>query len=191
MQGFSDTPASEDFDDAGHVEKKVDLLPQVEAKGAELVSITRLIADAEADLADFKARKAELEFHELPDLMKDANITSVTVGNIPIELENIVQASLPKEDRLHRARILDWVIRHGHGGIIRREVIVPLPMGDDAAKMKVLAALENVIDTASVEETIHAQSYTALCRRLIKGDQPVSLELLNIFVAQRAKIKEK
>ena len=181
----------EDYDAPGKIDPTASTLGAVEAKGKELLALTRQISDDEALIAARKARKLEIEMFELPDLMKDAKITSITIGNIPIEMESLIQASLPKENREKRRAILDWMLKNGHGGIIRREITVPLPMGDDAARMKILDALEGVADIVNVDETVNPQSYLAMCRKLVKGDKPVPLEQLNIFVAQRAKIKDK
>lgn len=179
--------------DAPITEPRESLLDQFEAKGKELISVNRQIDDLEVQLKALQARKAEIEYRELPQIMVDARLSgTVTVDNIPIELYDEFGAEIPKTLPERRKAIFDWLVQHGHGGVIQRELAVHLPKGDDAAAHKVMDAIKETDTQTSYEmvENVHWATYKALCKKLMKGRDPVPMELLGIFTRKVAKVKK-
>jgi len=183
---------TEDDDDIDFLRPSGDLslLGQIETKARELIAIARTITDLTLQLETAKVRKREIEENELPTVMTDARISDITVDNIEIEKKQLISAELPKTDPQKRTKIFDWLLAHGHGGVIQRELITHLPKGDDVALHKLLDASKGISGiTQDVVETIHYQTYLALCRQLMREDKPVPTDLLNIFSRPVAKIK--
>lgn len=158
----------------------------------DLVLIDMRIAEAEEELKRMKTDRERLRRFRIPELMTELGIDSVTADNHTCELVTDVTATLPKEpDRKDAA--INWLVNHGHGGIVKRTVTVELPKGDAMAEAILLDAIHEATPSLlpEVAYNAHHSSYAALMRNLVKKGELIPTETLNVNIERLAKVVEK
>jgi hypothetical protein len=176
-------------------------------RASRLSQVELLIEEQEAELARLKEEKRKLSVETIPQMMFELEINSIGLGNIDkvVELEPLILGSLPSADpknkwlveynRERREQIFNWLIDRQLGGNIKRTLEVDLKKGDAIQEHKVIDALAAVDPTLNprIESTIHHQTYSALCRRLIEEaydtGEVIPIDLLNIYVSNIARVK--
>jgi len=164
-------------------------LRDVKRLAARLVAIESDIAESEAHIAALKKEREEVRVHTLPGIMFELGIDSVTIDNHHCKLEPLVQASLPKEPE-QRQKAVDWLVEHGHGGIIKRELKVDLPKGDEMTEEAVKDAVREAAPglVVATNYNIHHSSYSALARQLVREGATVPTDLLGVFVGSIVRV---
>ena len=137
-------------------------LDAIKKTAKDLVALENRIADIEAELILLKKDREEIRIRTLPQLMLELGIDSVRADNHTVEIEPLTTASLPKE-RAQREAVIDWLVANGHGGIVKRELKVDLPKGDDVTADVVRDAVQEAAPELPVDVsyTVHHSSYTA------------------------------
>ena len=169
------------------------LLARIRGSAARLLEVEREISDAKASLKPLEDEQKTLSRETLPQLMTEAGIPSIEVGNALVARDKRVEAGLPKEDLDKRREALNWMVDHGEGGIINRTLTVSLPKGDAILAEKLVAAI-NAVDPKlcpMIDETVHAMSYKGMANRLVKEGADYPAETLQIFIIEVAKVVAK
>ncbi len=164
-------------------------LEQVKAKAARLVAIEQELDDLAETEKRLKKEREAIRIHELPEMMFSLEMTLIGVGNKVVEIEPMIQATLPKESTALQAAC-NWLVDNKEGGVIKRQLNLDLPKGDAVMEAKVVTAL-NAVDPGlapRVIPTVHYQTYLALCRRLVQSGKDVPKDVLGIFVGHIARV---
>lgn len=170
-----------------------DALALIRRDANELVELEQKIEDAEKTLKGLTDRKKTLEETTLPELMLQAGVSVIGVGNRVVEVTPLVEASLPREDTNKRAAALEWLMDNGHGGVIKRELLLDLPKGDEKTLHLVVDAIKAAAPKLRpvIEATVHASTYKALAKKLVTSGATVPMETLGIFLRNKATIVNK
>lgn len=183
-----------------------DKLDHIRNVAKAMRSLGQEIEDAEAALAEKKARMTNLTMKELPDLFEQYNIPSLTLGaegNSP-EVELVSQpfykAVLPKDENdVTLPAGLKWLEKNKHGDLIKRVFVVSLPMDsvkEAQALQKFLMGPKRKRNTKTsryqfeAKSTVHHGTLTAFVREQIeKGRSGLPLEILGATVGKIVRMK--
>lgn len=168
-----------------------DALNYIKKKAADLIKVEDQIEEAETQLKILKEQQRKLRLEELPQMFFEQSMTSIGIQvnnhNVIVQIEPLVNASLPKEpDR--RQTALQWLVDNQLGGNIKRQVEVELPKGNEVMEHLVVDALHNLGLEASIDATVHHSTYSSLCRKLVASGKIIPKDVLGIFVANIARV---
>jgi hypothetical protein len=157
----------------------------------ELVRLENEIEESEARVAQLKKEREEIRRLTLPQLMIELGVDAIVANNHECKLEPLVTASLPK-DVEQRAAAISWLVDNGHGGIVKRELKVDLPKGDDVTEEVVKDAVRNAAPSLLVDVGygIHHSSYLALAKQLVRDGEPFPADVLGVYVGQIVRVTE-
>jgi hypothetical protein len=88
----------------------------------------------------------------------------------------------------YREVVVTWAKESGHGGAVKGEVTVNVPVGKEALADEVLKTAEGLGLQGKKVETINASTLGALLRELLEDGADVPLDKLGVFVFRKAKI---
>lgn len=167
-------------------------LGALRAKAARLCAIESELAELAETEKRLKKEREDLRIHQLPELMFEMDMTLIGVGDKVVELEDMIQASFPKEPERIEAAV-NWLVDNREGGVIKRALALELPKGDAVIERKVLDAIVGVSPALrpEVRPTVHFQTYLALCRRLVRSGATIPLDVLGVFVGHIVRVRDK
>jgi hypothetical protein len=182
-----------------------ELIPQ--DKMDKLVELSNRASELEADLErldeELSQKSKELQTvlggYQQPGLLvvllQELGISSITLadGNRIVIDEELKPPSMAATSK-YREVVIEWLKKDGHGGVIKNELTVNIPKGQDA--------LADIVEKSAVEqglqvkrfETVNAQTLGALLRELLEAGADVPLEQIGAFMFRKAevlKVKEK
>lgn len=165
--------------------------------GEQLADVGRLVAKA-LELEELVAQRkdalkqAEAELRtcltrEIPEAMTEAGVrTYETVDGRKVALREVVSASIPKA---RQEEAYAWLREHGHGDLIKNEVIAQLGRGGDNEAGEIAGYLEEHYGVPVTRRTsVHASSLSAFCREQLSQGADLPSDLLGIYHAHQAKI---
>lgn len=144
---------------------------------------------AEAALSERKRTVLTLKRSTIPELMAHMHMETFSNGELSVKIKKDVFASISAE---RAAAAHAWLIEHGHGGLIKRELAVPFAMGQEQAA----AELRRDLDTrfpgsVKQEEWVESQSLKAFLRKQLEAGVAVPLELFAAEEYREAKVERK
>lgn len=147
-------------------------LNQLAELGEELHRRERAVLEAEANLK--KAQKALQDIAEIqiPEAMEDLGLAHFrTTSGFEIELEKHYHASITKENQTEAHR---WLDEHGHGGMIKRNVLVAFNRDQETAARKLLADLRAAGYPGVKEEaSVHSSTLRAWVKNRTEAGEEV------------------
>jgi hypothetical protein len=163
----------------------------VHEKANRLVAVETEISDLEKQIEALKEERSNLRMRLLPEAMFELQLTNIGIGNVQVELEPIIQASLPVDPEKRQAA-MNWIVDNRLGGNIKRILQAPLPKGDEVLAQQAIDSLRSIGLKAIADETIHHMTYLSMCRKLVQSGTPnVPLDVLNIYTATIARVTTK
>ena len=156
-------------------------------KVQELKKLEDEIANAEASVKKLKEKAKILSSFEIPEMMKDMNITKLKLKDgEQIEVSNFYSASIVDQDAA-----FNWLRNNGHGDIIKNDVTVTFGMGEDnkAAEYAVLAQGQGYQPTQKLK--VEPMTLKALVRERLESGKEMPTDLFNVFAGNRTKITSK
>jgi nucleoid DNA-binding protein len=124
---------------------------------------------------------------ELPVPVTDITLEDGTRVQVDEELKAPSMAATSK----YRTIVVDWAKQAGHGGAVKSEVTVNVPVGKEALATEVLKKAEELGLQAKSFETINSQTLGALLRELLENGEDVPLDQLGAFMFKKANISMK
>ena len=164
-----------------------------EGKGSRLSTLIRAslqideeIAQAEKYLKDLKFKKRKVNEEDIPALMTEMGMESVTVDGNKISLRQFVHARIP-DDR--RDEAYAWLRSIGEGDIIKNDVTLSFSAGQDNMAGAVVEDLRQQYGLDPAQKThIHPQTLKAWVRNRIESGQDIDFDQFGVFVGTEAKI---
>ena len=191
------------IDDSNPFDYGSDADPDDRAKAAAFAELDRLTIlaeratekrkEAEAALAKLKKAEEQLLNKDIPELMLGMRMQECTTSSgIKVTVKRDIKASLPGHERVEaRQGALRWLIDHGHGGVIKNVVTVPLDRGDDDRADALVVDLRSKGFTPEQKKDVHASTLGSLVRELMEGGTVVPSDLFNLFDHKVAKLVRK
>lgn len=171
----------------------VEISPE-EAKG-DLATLSRLaeelkaaqseVARIEATLKSAQKRVQDLEEVAIPELMEGLGIASFrTSSGFAIEIAENVHVSITKENQPAAFR---WLDEHGHGGMIKRSVLVAFNRDQESAAMALQEELATKFPGVRQDANIHPSTLKAWAKRRLEEGEELP-ESISVHVIKSAKI---
>jgi hypothetical protein len=181
-QDFEDTIASsvEKLDQGGAI--------TVASLARDIRSTEEVISDLEEVLKTTKAKLLKMTDEELPALMEEMGISSLTLddGSV-VKVTRTYGGSILVENR---PKAYEWLREHGYDDIIKNTVMCQFGRGeDDRAKGFADFAAENGFVPEQKTE-IHSQTLRAFVKERIEKGDAFPMELFGAYIGQRAIIKK-
>lgn len=171
---------------------------------AELTQAVILLYRAQKRVVKLEERLKEanqveehLSTKELPEIMSrgGAALTEITV-----EVEEGVKVTVILDKNHVSARLSEgkkdavfkWMRENGYEHLVSSNVVVPFTKGQAELKAKFQKFLETceLPITPGEREEIHSSTYTALCKKLVDGNEPIDHKTFGIHVQSRVNLVE-
>ena len=180
-----------DFDDYEE-EKSVntdDVLGRITVLAKQLVAKELEIATAEDALKRLKAQRAQIEEVDLPELFHSVGQTKLqTHDGIPLVLKNVLRVNISK-DRKHKA--IKWLDDNGHGGIVKRKVIVDFDKTKEDKVENLLRLIDKGWPNNRIERDVNTATAKALINRLLQEGKEVDKTTFGVHQVDKVSIGKK
>jgi len=130
----------------------------------------------------------DLEERQFPELFDEVGVTGFRVGNRMVTVEEKLYGGLPKNEG-DRAVAMQILKEHGGEALMKTEVSVAFPKGQDEQARTAATLLESVGLNPVVEESIHGSTYQKWAREMLEQGIPLDLKALGLFHRRFIKIK--
>ena len=141
----------------------------------------------ESFLKDLKAKKRTIDEEDIPSLMEELGVQSLTVDGNKISVEKYVSARIPddrKEDAFNFLRSI------GEADIIKNDVVVTFGMGQDNMAGAILDDLRGQGLEPNQKTHIHPMTLRSWVKNRIESQQDIDYDTFGVYVGNRAVIKK-
>jgi len=164
----------------------------------EMVEAERRVAEAEERLKEEQNRLKTLRDHDIPTLMENAGIAEgsriVTASGYQVELARNIQAGIAKA---RQEEAFEWLERNGHGGLIKRNVVVGFGRGQDEEAERLRKLLEEgEFENVRDDQSVHYQTLRGFVRERLEQESaedfegtPLPRDLFGVVELRSARVK--
>jgi hypothetical protein len=147
------------------------------------------VAAAEEALKQAKIALADIAEKQLPELMDSIGLESFTTEEgFKIEVKRTIRASVPVANR---PKAYNWLEEHGHGGMIKRTLVVGFDRDQRVEAAELRHQLEKKYDNVKEDQKVEPSTLRAfIAERLAEGEE-IPLQLFGAFEQRKAKITTK
>ena len=149
------------------------------------MKIEQEIADTEQALKDLKFRKRKVNEEDIPNLMQEMGMDSITVEGNKVSLRQFVHARISEEKK---QEAFTWLRSIGEGDIIKNDVTVSFKSGEDNMAGAVVDDLRNQGLEPSQKTHVHPQTLKAWVKNRIESGGEIDFDTFGVFVGTEAKI---
>jgi hypothetical protein len=167
-----------------------DLLVRISAAAALMREQEATVSAAELALAETKEALRVTQTELLPELMREAGMTELTLANgDKLQITAEVQCGITDE---RRVAAFAWLAERGFGGLIKTAILIPFARTerDDALRFAHELA-EKTGREVELSETIHPQTLKSFIKEQLAlggdGEKPPA-DVFGIFPYDRAKL---
>lgn len=155
------------------------------------------VAQAEESLKEARERLRQVQEILLPELMAEAGVeTFTTTSGIEVSVKPDLHANVSAE---RQPEAFAWLRAHGHGSLIKNDVVVTFGRGEEARARAVVDALRADGHVVARKEAVHPSTLKAFVReQLLQQAEPQEdgaprpafpLELFGVHETRKAMLK--
>jgi len=152
----------------------------------QTVSLDKQVKEAEKYLKDLQYKKRTIDEEDIPSLMEELGVQSLTVDGNKVSIDKFVSARIPEE---RKEEAFNFIRSLGEGDIIKNEVVVSFGMGQDNVAGAVLDDLSKQGLNPAQKTHIHPMTLRTWCKNRIEANQEIDFDVFGLYVGNRAKIK--
>lgn len=155
--------------------------------GQALVKAELDVLKAEAELKKAQDLRKDIEERQIPDAMREAGVEELKLaGGVVIGIEEVLGVTVRKDNK---QRVLNWLEKEGHGGIIKRKLSVTFnkDQQDEASNLIKVLVEEHGMPTKE-EREYASQTLKKIVRERREAGLPVPDDIINVYSAEKAKI---
>jgi hypothetical protein len=171
----------------GRLERIMTMAEQLLAAQAEVARLTE-------ELAAAQAQQIRLEQEDLPELMREIELTSFRMKDgREIELVDEISCGITKENN---QQAMAWLDKNNFGGIIKTLVKMAFNREDRETAVKLSHDLEaqakqqGVMVLPEVVESVHAATLKAFVKEEMSKGHTIPFDLFSIHPYSKVKIKK-
>lgn len=153
-----------------------------------MVTQTAKVTKMEDELKDAKRTLQRIEQEDLPELMREVGMASVTLedGSV-IEVKDEVECGISEERRAEAHR---WLIDNGFGGLIKTEVVVAFGRGEQGAAENFSAEVVQLTGQhPTVVERVHPSTLKSFVKEQMEAGVAIPAETFALRPYSKAKLK--
>ena len=166
----------------------------IEKKGASRLSnlirqsidLDKQIEEAEQLVKDLKFKKRKVNEEDIPMLMEEMGVDSLTVDGHKVSVANFVHARIPEDKKAEAYAYLRSI---GEADIIKNDVTVSFSAGQDNMAGAVVDDLRNQGYEPAQKTHIHPSTLKAWVKGRIDAGKDLDFETFGVYVGTEAKIK--
>lgn len=151
----------------------------------ESMKIDEDIAQTEQYLKDLKFKKRKVNEEDIPALMQEMGMDSITVDGNKVALRQFVHARIAEDKR---DEAFQWLRSIGEGDLIKHDVTVSFKAGQDNVAGSVVAGLEEQGLDPAQKTHVHPQTLKAWVKGRIESGKEIDFDTFGVFVGTEAKI---
>jgi hypothetical protein len=152
----------------------------------ESMDLDSKIADAEQYLKDLKYKKRKVNEEDIPALMQEMGMDSITVDGNKVALRQFIHARITEDKR---DEAFAWIRSVGEGDIIKNDVTVSFSSGQDNLAGAVVDDLRNQGLDPAQKTHVHPQTLKAWVKGRIESGKEIDFDTFGVFVGTEATIK--
>jgi hypothetical protein len=152
----------------------------------ESIALDQQIKDAEQYVKDLKYKKRKVNEEDIPALMQEMGMDSLTVDGNKIALRQFVHARIPEDQR---DQAFSWLRSIGEGDIIKHDVTVSFNTGQDNIAGAVVDDLRQQGLDPAQKTHVHPQTLKAWVKGRIESGKDIDFEMFGVYVGNEATIK--
>jgi hypothetical protein len=150
------------------------------------LEIDKQIADAEQFLKDLKFKKRKINEEDIPMLMEEMGMDSVTVDGHKVTVRQFVHARIADDKRDEAFSFLRSI---GEADIIKNDVVVSFAAGQDNMAGAVMDDLRGQYGLEPSQKThVHPSTLKAWVKNRIEAGKELDFDTFGVFVGTEAKI---
>jgi hypothetical protein len=149
------------------------------------IEIDAKIAEAEQYVKDLKFQKRKVNEEDIPNLMQEMGMDSVTVDGNKVALRQFVHARIADEKK---DEAFTWLRSIGEGDIIKNDVTVSFKSGEDNMAGAVVDDLRTKGLEPAQKTHVHPQTLKAWVKNRIESGGDINFDTFGVFVGTEAKI---
>lgn len=140
-------------------------LERMQALAAEVNDIDERIAKNEERIKELQKRRYEIVAGELVEMMDEAHVPFLQVGNKKFKAEPYYKAVIPAENPEPG---LDWLEQNDAGDLVKNEVVAFFPRGSEEEAKEAVDFLRQRFQMAQVERkrTVHWMTLTSWLKEM-------------------------
>ena len=151
------------------------------------IDIDKQIEETEQFLKDLKFKKRKIEQEDIPMLMEEMGMDSITVDGNKVTLRQFVHARIADDKREDAFSFLRTI---GEADIIKNDVIVSFSAGQDNMAGSVVNDLRQQYGLEPSQKThVHPSTLKAWVKNRIEAGKDLDFDTFGVFVGTEAKIK--
>lgn len=170
-----------------------DTLDRVIKLAEQLVEAQANVWRLDEELEIATRLRNQLETEDLPELMREIGMTSVSLANgKTVEVTEEITCGISEQNR---AAALKWLDDHNYGGLIKTLLNVSFNRQDRTHAVALLQQLAIAAADAGVEvdsevkETVHAATLKSFVKEELAKGTPLPFDLFSIHPYNKARIK--
>jgi hypothetical protein len=140
---------------------------------------------------DLKSKKEELRLtseQELPDAMQAAGLTQIVLSTgEKISINEFYNAHISKANQ---EIAYQWLIKNGHAGLIKNEVLLKFDRGEDEKVAQTVSALQARGLSPNLRQSVHPSTLKAFVKEQFTSGNDIPTEPFGIYIGTKAIIKK-
>lgn len=174
------------YDYSGHAAiPATNKLAELADLATQLTSAELRVVQLSNDLADAKNELSSLANEKIPQLMEELGIEEFKLASgRKVKLGRMVFASIPKTSSRDA---FEWLIEHGHGGMIKSSVVVPFSQQQVDSADKLAKVLKERFPYVTQNRKIEPMTLKAWARRRLEEGEAIP-ESISVHVKKTAEI---
>lgn len=160
---------------------------------AELALLAQRLHDAKLDAAraeeEFKRTQkvvTDLEEHLIPDKMAEVGLEKfTTTTGFKIEVKETIRASIPVAKR---DDAFQWLEDNGHGGLIKRTVVVGFDRDQEEKAKELRVQLEREFENVKTDRKVEPSTLRAFIAERLRAEEDIPLPLFGAYRQRTAKV---
>lgn len=154
-----------------------------------LVAEKETVADITEQLATHKSHITQLEQEEIPELMREIGMSSVTLSTgETLEMVDEISCGITKANgpKAHA-----WLIENGFGGLIKTKVSVAFDPEDQAQAVLLGQKIADDGFSAKYEEAVHPATLKSFIKEQLADGTAVPFDLFGVHPYSKIKFAKK
>lgn len=193
---------TEDEDDASLAEAPEtvvteDMLMAIKDLARQARAAEREVVRVERKLKEWRDTVDRIMTRELPEKMDAAGLRSIVVEArgehkaFTVTVKTMYSANIAASWEAERRRkAFEWLEAHGHGSLIKTDVVTTFPREQREAVSEFVGALDQQGRSYAVKESVHAATLSSWLREMIEHGETPPLDTIGGYVERQATIKE-
>ncbi len=178
------------FDYSGHDDgpnvNESDILGRISTLADKMHQLDKDIAKSEQKTKNLKAQHDQIAIEQLPELFLQVGMEELrTRSGLPLKLKNKVHTNISKG---RKPAAIAWLDLHGHGGMVKRSVIIDFNKTEDEKVKRLLKLIGKGWSQNRTELDVHGSTVKAFVVRQLAEGKKIPFDVFGIHCVDTVEI---